>query len=163
VTSVEASERLIELIRANPDIANYADGCDPETLVAAERVLGGSFPPSCRRLIEEFGTWDIAGTEFLGVYQTPAMGEALLGSVQVTLESRQRYGMPSDLVAVMIDGTGDRIVLDTSRPDRAGEYPVLAWNPGAPDRAQMERLGADFGTYALELSQRAVSHWRQSS
>ncbi|GAA4976330.1 SMI1/KNR4 family protein [Streptomyces hyderabadensis] len=74
MNAVEASERLIELICGNDDIANHADGCDAGRMAAAENDLGLAFPPSYRRLIEEFGTWDIAGEEFLGVYQTPAMG-----------------------------------------------------------------------------------------
>lgn len=79
IRAIEASERLIELVRGNDDIANHAGGCEAEVMAAAERDVGVTFPPSCRRLIEEFGTWDIAGEEFLGVYQTSAMGQKLLG------------------------------------------------------------------------------------
>jgi hypothetical protein len=162
MNAVEASERLIELVRGNDDIANHADGCDAGTIAAAESDLGVAFPPSYRRLIEEFGTWDIAGEEFLGVYQTPAMGLKLLGSVTETLDARSQYGMPSDLIVVMFDGMGGLIVLDSSRVDREGEYPVLVWNPGVVDRESMERLGDDFGSFAFALCQRAITRWRES-
>lgn len=162
MNAVEASERLIELVRGNDDIANHADGCDAGTMAAAESDLGVAFPPSYRRLIEEFGTWDIAGEEFLGVYQTPAMGLKLLGSVTETLDARSQYGMPSDLIVVMFDGMGGLIVLDSSRVDREGEYPVLVWNPGVVDRESMERLGDDFGSFAFALCQRAITRWRES-
>jgi hypothetical protein len=162
-SAIEASERLIELVRGNDDIANHADGCDAEMLAAAERELGVAFPPSYRRVIEEFGTWDIAGEEFLGVYQTSAMGQNLLGSVTETLDARDQYGMPSGLVGVMFDGMGGLIVLDSSQVDSEGDYPVLVWNPGVADRRDMERLGEDFGSFALTLCSRAVDRWRESS
>lgn len=162
MSAVEASERLIELVRENDDLANHADGCDAEAMTTAENDLGVAFPPSYRRLIEEFGTWDIAGEEFLGVYQTPVMGQKLLGSVTETQEARSQYGMPPDLIVVMFDGMGGLIVLDSSRVDQEGEYPVLVWNPGVVDRENMERLGDDFGSFAFALCQRAVTRWREA-
>ncbi|MEU0070846.1 SMI1/KNR4 family protein [Streptomyces sp. NPDC006332] len=162
MSAVDAGERVIQLVRENDDIANHADGCDAGTMTAAESDLGVAFPPSYRRLIEEFGTWDIAGEEFLGVYQTPAMGQKLLGSVTETQDARSQYGMPSDLIVVMFDGMGGLIVLDSSQVDQEGEYPVLVWNPGVVDRESMERLGDDFGSFAFALCQRAVTRWRDS-
>ncbi|MCZ7416996.1 MULTISPECIES: SMI1/KNR4 family protein [unclassified Streptomyces] len=162
MNAVAASERLIELVRGNDDIANHADGCDAGTMAAAESDLGVAFPPSYRRLIEEFGTWDITGEEFLGVYQTLAMGQKLLGSVAETLDARSQYGMPSDLIVVMFDGMGGLVVLDSSQVNQEGEYPVLVWNPGVVDRESMERLGDDFGSFAFALCQRAVTRWRES-
>ncbi|QOV35925.1 SMI1/KNR4 family protein [Streptomyces ferrugineus] len=162
MNAVEASERLIELVHENDDIANHAEGCDAETMTAAERDLGVEFPLSYRRLIEEFGTWDVAGEEFLGVYQTPAMGQKLLGSVAETLDARSQYGMPSDLIVTMFDGMGGLVVLDASQADPEGEYPVLVWNPGVSDREGMERLGRNFGSFAFDLCQRAVARWRES-
>ncbi|MFB7684755.1 SMI1/KNR4 family protein [Streptomyces rochei] len=162
MNAVEASERLIELVRGNDDIANHADGCDVGTMAAAESDLGVPFPPSYRRLIEEFGTWDIAGEEFLGVYQTPSLGQKLLGSVVETLDARSRYGMPFDLIVAMFDGMGGLVVLDSSQADQDGEYPVLVWNPGIADRESMERLGDNFGSFAFALCQRAVTRWRES-
>jgi len=162
MSAIEASERLIELVRGSDDIANHADGCDVGTISLAERDLGVTFPPSYRRVIEEFGTWDIAGEEFLGMYQTPVMGQKLLGSVAETQDAYSQYGMPSDLIVVMFDGMGGLIVLDSSQEDQEGEYPVLVWNPGVADRQSMERLGDDFGSFALALCRRAVTRWRES-
>ncbi|MFD7237045.1 SMI1/KNR4 family protein [Streptomyces syringium] len=160
--AVEASEKLIDLILANEEIANHAEGCDEEVISAAEREMSIAFPPSYRRLIEKFGTWDIAGEEFLGVYQTPAMGEKVLGSAAETLDARNQYGLPSDLIVAMFDGMGGLIVLDASQPDQQGEYPVLVWNPGSADRESMEKLGDNFGSFALHQCQRAVTSWRES-
>jgi antitoxin YobK len=162
MNALDASEQLIELVRANDDIANYADGCDAAVVAAAERELGESFPPSYRRLVEEFGTWDIAGEEFLGVFRTAAMGQKLLGSVSETLDARNQFGMPSGLIVVMFDGMGGFIVLDASRASQDDEYPVHVWDPGASDRESLEKLGDDFGSFALGRCQRAVTRWRES-
>lgn len=155
--AVEASEQVIALVRDNEDSANHADGCDVGMLDAAEREMGLAFPPSYRRLLEEFGTWEIAGKEFLGVYKSPAGGDALLGTVDQTLEARRQVGLPADLMVVMVDDVWAFVVLDTSQRDQDGEFPVFAWNPGLPDRDSMERVGGDFGSFALEECQRAMS------
>ncbi|ANN19211.1 hypothetical protein SD37_28735 [Amycolatopsis orientalis] len=151
--SVEASERLIELVRSNEDISNHSSPCGEAMISAAEGALGVKFPPSYRRLIEEFGTWDIAGEEFLGVYRTPACGTKLLGSVSVTLDMRRDHGMPPELIVVMFDGMGGAVVLDSSRPDGSGEYPVLVW---AHVDQPPEKLGEDFGSFALALCARSL-------
>ncbi|WP_034274678.1 SMI1/KNR4 family protein [Haloechinothrix halophila] len=162
MNAVEASERLIELVRGNDDIANHAEGCDAGKIAAAERDLGVGIPPSYRRMIEEIGTWDIAGEEFLGLYQTTAMGQKLLGSVTETLDARSQYRMPSDLIVVMFDGMDGLVVLASSQVDQEGEYPVVVWHPGVVDRESMEKLGDDFGSFALSLCQRAITRWRES-
>ncbi len=74
MNAIQASEQLIELIHRNEDIANYADGCDAETMAAAEDALGIPFPPSYRYLIEEFGTWDIVTKNSSGFTQRPLWG-----------------------------------------------------------------------------------------
>ncbi|WP_231158364.1 SMI1/KNR4 family protein [Streptomyces sp. CNZ748] len=160
MNAIQASEQLIELIHRNDDIANYADGCDAETITAAESTLGFPFPPSYRRLIEEFGTWDIAGEDFLGVYTTPAMGSELLGSVAETLDARNQYGMPHNLIVIMFDGMGGLVALDSSHVDQQGEYPVVVWNPGVMRSEDMERLGDAFGPFAYGQCQRAVTMLR---
>ena len=156
VNAVEASRMLIDLVRGGDTIANYAGGCDGSMITLAERELGVVFPPSYRLLVEEFGTWDIAGEEFLGVYRTPASGDQLLGSSAVSLEARRRYGMPSEFIAVMLDGMGGIVVLDSSREDDLGEYPIAIWSPGA-----MDKVGESFGSYALTLCREAVRRWRE--
>jgi hypothetical protein len=163
MNAVEASERLIELIRGPDGIARYSSGCEDRTIAAAERELGAALPPSYRRLIQEFGTWEFAGEEFLGIYQTRAMGAKLLGTVIETLEARDQFGMPTDLIVVMSDGMGGLVVLDASQVDQDGEYPVLVWNPGCLDRDSMERLGDNFGSFALDIYQDAVSRRRAST
>ncbi|AGM08451.1 SMI1/KNR4 family protein [Amycolatopsis keratiniphila] len=142
--SVEASERLIELIRANEDISNHADGWDEATISAAERTLGAALPHSYRRLLQEFGTWDVAGEEFIG-------------PLTETLEMRRDYGMPAELILVAFDGMGGVVALDSSQPNDAGEYPVLGW---VHHNEPSEKLGDDFGSFALALCARSLYRGR---
>ncbi|MYW68414.1 hypothetical protein GTY65_30710 [Streptomyces sp. SID8379] len=158
----EATERLIALMRENDDIAHFADGCSEEMITTAEEQIGLNFPPSYRKFLSVVGTCDIAGEEFIGLYQTPGMGEKLLGSVSETLDARS-HGLPTAFIVVMFDGMGGLIVLDTSSRDTEGEYPIRVWNPGDTDLNDSEVLGQNFGTYALNVSQKAVDRWRVSS
>ena len=133
-------------------MSNFADGCSDEMLRAAEEQLGVVFPPSYRRVVQEFGTWDISGLEFLGVYKTPAMGDQLLGTVQDTLATRAALDLPTSMFQVKVDDLGF-VVVDTAELDGAGEGPVLDW---APYGGVTERLGDSFGEYALGACRVAV-------
>ncbi|CAM5242881.1 hypothetical protein SALBM311S_11243 [Streptomyces alboniger] len=126
-------------------------------IARAEAEMGLVFPPSYRRLIEEFGTWDVPPTEFNAIYQTPAMGEELLGTPDFTREDRAELGLPQHFMVVMHDDVWDVVVLDTSQPDADGEYPVFAWNPGVLDGGLMERIADSFGEFALEECQEKLS------
>ncbi|WP_151478509.1 SMI1/KNR4 family protein [Streptomyces albicerus] len=152
--AVEASERVIRLVRENEDISHHGDGCTQAMVERAEQEMGLTFPPSYRRLLEEFGTWDVPPAEFPGVYRTPAMGDVLLGTVEHTLDDRAAEGLPHHFMVIMHDDVWNVIVLDTSRPDRDGEYPVYAWHPEGRD--VLEQVGDNFGSFALEECRRAL-------
>ncbi|WP_102922442.1 SMI1/KNR4 family protein [Streptomyces noursei] len=155
-TGIKAVVEFIGLVRAHEDIAHHADDCTPEMIREAEEALGLTFPPSYRRFVEELGTCDIGGTEFLGVYRTELGVDRLWGSSYETIDARNQWGMPHALIAVEYDGMGGTIVLDSSQPSVDGEYPVLVWEAGAEARGPMESLAPDFGSYALDVGRRAV-------
>ena len=158
MTALGAVEELIELVRSNDDLAHFGDGCPDELLDEAERELQLSLPPSYRRFLAEFGTCDVAGLEFLGIFRTPAMGDALLGTVRETLHARASWGLAESMIVVMFDEMGGLNVLDSSNVDAEDEAPVLAWTPDG----SAEGLGADFGEYALARCVAAIRGWRSS-
>lgn len=147
---LRAAEQVISLVRENEDLAHHADGCPPEMIAAAEAEMALAFPPSYRRLIEEFGTWDVPPIEFLGVYRTSAAGERLLGTPAYTQEDRAALGLPHHFMVLLHDDVWGVVVLDTSQPDEDGEYPVFAWNPGVPAGGLMEKIANSFGEFALK-------------
>ncbi|MFI6545289.1 SMI1/KNR4 family protein [Streptomyces prunicolor] len=147
---VRAAEQVISLVRENEDLAHHGDGCSPEVIAAAEAAMALAFPPSYRRLIEEFGTWDAPPIEFPGVYRTPARGEKLLGTPAYTQEDRAALGLPHHFMVLLHDDVWGVVVLDTSQPDEDGEYPVFAWNPGVSAGGLMEKIADSFGEFALK-------------
>ncbi|MGW2818245.1 SMI1/KNR4 family protein, partial [Streptomyces sp. NPDC001415] len=153
--ALEAVEELISLVHANEDEANHLGVCDFRLIDAAEQAMGVRFPPSYRRFIEEFGSLDIAAEDFLGVYKTPMGGDTLWGSSHETLNARN-VGMAHELIAIQQDGMGGIYVLDSSRPDDRGEYPVMIWEVWRSTDAPMEIQGDSFGEFAL----RACLMWR---
>lgn len=162
MSALDAVDELISLVRLNSDIAHHAGGCPPEVLRLAEAQLGLRFPPSYRRFVAEFGTCDIAGEEFLGVYRTDAMGDQLLGSVRETVNARGRWGLPAAMLVAMFDGMGGLIVLNTAVKNSEDESPVLVWTPAGNESGNTEQLAQDFGRYALGLCKSAVQRWRES-
>ncbi|MFD5077790.1 SMI1/KNR4 family protein [Streptomyces sp. NPDC058371] len=156
-SGLRTAEQVIRLVRANEDIAHHGDGCPSGVISRAESEMGLSFPPSYRRLIEEFGMWAVPPVEFPGVYQTPAGGDKLLGSPAYTLEDREALGLPPHFMVVMHDDVWDVVVLDSSQPDQDGEYPVYAWNPGVLEGGLMEKLADNFGKFTLNECQQHLS------
>ncbi|MCO6011040.1 SMI1/KNR4 family protein [Actinoallomurus purpureus] len=157
MSGVASVVTLVELLRDNPESCRWTGGLSPEDLDRAERELGTAFPPAYRRFLAELGSCDVDGTEFLGVYRTPAIGDTLLGTVSETLQARTDPRFPPDLLVIQHDGMGGLVSLDVSRRDDAGESPVVVWDPGSADRGGPERLADDFGAYALRQCRRALT------
>lgn len=151
MTALESAENLIALARDADGRINAVAGATPDMIDAAEQQLGLLFPSSYRRVVAELGSWDVAGVDFLGIYQTPAMGDQLLGSVRETLDARTSFGLPASMIVIMLDDLG-LVVLDTSALDDDGEAPVLSWTPDG----RTEHLGDNFGDYALQVCAAAV-------
>jgi hypothetical protein len=156
MSGVESVRELAELIRNNPDEANFTGGLSEEDIARAEAELSATFPPSYREFLRVLGSCEADGVELLGIYRTPARGDQLLGTVSETLDARADERFPPDLLVIEYDGMGGLISLDPSRKDEDGEYPVVAWDPGAEARGGPERLAEDFGTYALRKCGRAL-------
>ncbi|MEV0405874.1 SMI1/KNR4 family protein [Actinoallomurus sp. NPDC050550] len=157
MSAVASVVSLVELLRGNPGSCRWTGGLSPVDLARAERELGTPLPPSYRCFLAEVGSCEVDGTDFLGVYRTPAMGDTLLGTVSGTLDARTDPRFPPDLLLIQYDGMGGLVCLDLSRRDRAGEAPVVVWDPGSADRGGPERLAADFGSYALRQCTQALT------
>lgn len=156
-SGLQAADRVISLVRENAGLANHGDGCSAEVIGRAEADIGLAFPPSYRRLIEVFGTWEVPPAEFPGVYQSPSGSDELLGSSAYTLEDRVELGLPHQFLVVKHDDVLGVVVLDTSQPDDEGEYPVFAWNPGVTEGGLMEKVADNFGAFALSECRQNMS------
>ncbi|WP_161602738.1 SMI1/KNR4 family protein [Thermomonospora catenispora] len=157
MSGVDSVRELIELIRGNPDECNFTGGLSEEDIACAEAELAATFPPSYRLFLRELGSCEAGGVELLGVYRTPARGDRLLGTVSQTLDARQDERFPPNLLVIEYDGMGGIIALDSAEQNADGEYPVVAWDPGAEARGGPERLAEDFGDYALRRCRLGLS------
>ena len=162
MTAMVAADALVVLVRASQDVSNYGPGCGPEVVRAAEGNLGVRFPPSYRRLVEEFGAWDIAGEEFLGIIPGHDSGNWPGEVVYETLRARGQQGLSDDMVVTMFDGMGGLIVIDTASRDEQGECPVRAWTGTLGVPARVDDLAPSFGEYALRTCEKAVLQWREN-
>lgn len=157
---VREAEQFVALVHGHPDISNELGGCDEEVIARAEEALGVTFPPSYRLFVRELGTCEIAGEAFSGVWVRDSDPGTIYGSVRDTLDLRATSGLPPALIAVRPDGMGGHFVLDTAAPDADGEAPVRVWEAGASKAGdELEYIGPDFGTVALQLATRAVETW----
>jgi hypothetical protein len=157
MSAVDSVRALVELIRNNPDEANFTGGLSEVDIARAEAELAATFPPSYQFYLAELGSCEAGGVELLGVYRTAALGDRLLGTVSGTLDARDDERFPGNLLVIEYDGMGGIISLDASARDAEGEYPVVVWDPGADARGGPERLADDFGTYALRHCQAGLS------
>jgi antitoxin YobK len=157
MSGVESVRELVELIRDNPDECNFTGGMAEEDIARAEAELGVPFPPSFRYFVAELGSCQCGSIELKGVNRTPRGGDRLRGTVSATLETRDDDRFPRELLVIEYDGMGGIISLDSAQSNADGEYPVVAWDPGADARGGPERLADDFGSYALARAQVGLS------
>jgi antitoxin YobK len=150
MSGVEAVSELVELIRSNPDECRYTGGMAEADIVRAEATLGVGFPPSYRLFIAELGSCGAGSVEIDGVNFPFGGGDELRGTVSATLDARDDERFPPSLLVIEYDGMGGIISLDSAQQNPDGEYPVVAWDPGADARGGPERLAGDFGSYALQ-------------
>ena len=147
-------DEALRLIAQHP--RSHFKGERPEKLlVAAERALALTFPPSYRRFLQQLGAGAVGGFEVYGVTDEPFDGPIPDG-VWATLDSRSSPSrLPATMVVIGEDGMGGEYVLDTAK---GLEPPVEVWDGGAsgPDDA-LERMADDFGAFLLDGVRRQIA------
>jgi hypothetical protein len=159
MTALEDARLLVDLVHENPDESNFAGPCDPDLIMEAERRLGLTFPPSYKYFVEELGTCDIAGYEFIGIFLQRGNKDIIMGSVTETLDARRDSNLPELYVVFYYDGMGGMFVMDTSRLDEENEAPIYVWQAGdSKPGDDLEYISPSFGTCALDMAIRGLNH-----
>ena len=148
-------------------------GAKPEALIdKAEETLGVLFPPTYRLFLIKYGCGGFLSSEYYGVSRASllnggdfeAVGSAPDG-IWHTLTDRKQFDLPHKYIIVGNPGYGPYDVIDTSKPDKNGECPVIEihgilQDPVTGEDAWLEgeQLAPDFGTYLYNQSKEALEN-----
>ena len=115
-------ERLENLIRDFPELADVGVAQGADEIARAEKALGVVFPSSFKEYLARYGTVAFGPTQYFG------LGSTVADVVANTEWVRNQIGLPPELL-VVCDHDGDEYVcLDTSKAG-GGDCPVVIWEP----------------------------------
>jgi hypothetical protein len=119
---------------------------------AAEDDLGVALPPSYRKLITTTNSID----NLYGLYWVFGDGLDTFGAGIVAVNRGPHSYLPSFLIAVLGDDSGDEYWFDTRYPDDRGEYPIVHFDHEihSEDSADFETVAADLGEFLLGILSR---------
>jgi len=140
----------LNILSGNKELASFSGPKPPELLDSAELALGVALPPTYRAFLTEVGCGDIAGCEFYGVIDDNFENSSIPDAIWLTLEERRASGLPHSLVIVYEFGEGTYVALDTSKADKEGECPVVAWVPDLSDVQDLEVIAKDYGEFFVK-------------
>lgn len=136
------------LISKHLDLAKFR-GPRPESLIrSAEAALGIGFPPTYRDFVSRLASGRFGPDEFYGLEDERFEHPHGMDAVARTLHDRGKYGLSNNLIAIYEPGDGSVYTLDSSRPDKHGEYPVVEWDGPESDRVI---IAQDFGAFFLMI------------
>ena len=120
-----------------------------EIISDIQKIVKNKFPYTYINFLKKFGHLSFGSEEIFGVY-----GEDLTKShmLKWTLEARNKWHMPSNLVIIheLGDGTRDCLQINENDPDKS---PVVEYHdPESPVRV----IAPDFGTFLLELVEQEI-------
>lgn len=141
-------QEAMRIVAANPGRGFFAGPRDAELVAAAERALGGRFPPTYREFVIRLGAGNFGGFEIYGVINDEFEVSSVPNGVWLTLNERRESDLPDEFAIVGSTGDGDYYCVDVRNGE---ESPVSVYQPGLPPDQQRGELAAqDFGKFLLE-------------
>lgn len=120
-----------------------------DLIETAEKFLELKFPPTYRKFLENYGCRGPESVDIFGIVHENFKNSGMPDAIWLTMVEREA-GAPSDIIFIASTGYGPYYVLDCSRPDQHGEYPVLIWAGDDFNRHKMEIVNEDFGAFLLQ-------------
>lgn len=142
-------QSLSKLIEDNQEYADFEGTKDPELVASAEMKLDTKFPPSYRNFLVSYGCGDIAGVEIYGVIDNNFINSSIPDGIWATLNAREKYKLPHRFIIIGSTGDGYWYALDSSQPDKDGEYPVGICGFGENNEG-FEKTNDNFAEYLFE-------------
>lgn len=113
---------------------------------SGEEALGIPFPPTYKSFIKKYGWGGIKGDEWYGIMDLNFHEYSGPDCVRQTLSERKDWGLPHQFIVIGETGYGPSYVLDSSKPNAHGEYPVILYD----SNGYYEKIHEDFGDFLLE-------------
>ena len=126
-----------------------------DAIKRAENLLEIKIPQTFREFLEKYGCWGIEGFEIAGIINNDFEKNGIKDSIGTTLEERASGDLPENLIYLSDVGDGFYYYLDSSKPDKNGEYPVVIWGHGLKPE-QTEVVYEDFGAFLLDQVKQAI-------
>jgi hypothetical protein len=147
--------KAVEIIDANPELAEYAGPVPFEEVWVAEGQLGVTFPDSYREFLQKYGSLVFGGEP---VYGLGVPDDNLPNVVWATNTVRTADDFfPGDLVVIQDTGEGDLLCLATSRLNDQNECPVVQWIPEMSFEEQaFEVINSTFAHFLLRVARHAT-------
>lgn len=160
--SVSVFEGLQEKINTSK-VSNFFSGGKPRNLILeAEKVLGVKFPRSYVNYIEQYGSGGMFGFEIYGIPNRNLYDPGVPNAIWLTLEEREKQGLPHNLVLIMDGGLGDYYALNCEKFSDEGEVPVVIWNPVIKQPVkQLQKVANSFAEFFLMKIEEAITSSRE--
>ena len=128
----------------------FFGGKKDETLIQlAENALGIQFPPTYKLFLKNYGSGGLSGDEIYGITSNNFENSTIPNGVWVTLNERINWELPLTHIIIASTGDGYWYILDSSQPNKEGEYPVCIYQMFG-DEIYQEKVNEDFGEFLLE-------------
>jgi hypothetical protein len=139
-------EDLIAQLREKGEQVSTVGPQSEKTIADLEHALGVTLPPSYRQFLAHFGGFKLLGSSVSGILDGQPLAKgtgSLYGDTQLF---RRELGGPEHLLVIQPDQEAP-YCLDTRKPDRNGEMPVVCYEL---DTKHVDRMAASFGEWFAE-------------
>jgi antitoxin YobK len=137
-------------------LSDFCGEKEASLLQKAEEVLGLTFPPTYRLFLKKLGCGGFGGFEVYGLIDNNFYDSGIPNGIWLTLRHRKLYNLPHQFIIISDLGYGPFYVLDASKPNTDGEYPVLVL-PIGYNPINTEKANEDFGDFLLEQINQSLS------
>ena len=148
-------EKASQLIQKNIDL--FISGfcpCSECSIKKIEQILKSKMPSDYVQFLRTFGLLNFGCEEVFGIFRDEIEKIYQGNMTRETLDERNNFGMPKNLVIIhkLGDGTFDCLQINEEDPDKS---PVVEYHdPNSPVRV----LAPNFGTFLLELVQQEIKY-----
>lgn len=156
-------EEAVKLIINNFDVSEYAiDGIyTDEEIKYAEQILHLVFPKSYKEFLKKYGSVEVKSLDVMGLSRYNHQNSGYGGVVWNTLNDRNKFSIPNDIIKLEHIGDGSYYALDLSQMNDENECPVVIWPIGGYETAPvLEIVAPDFGTWFLNEVKEQI-RWKQ--